>query len=69
MKRYIDILNKEIQPALQAHGGWAEIRRVRNGILTIALYGACAGCPSADLETKSFIQDIYTSQCPEIEQV
>ena len=69
MDRYIDILNREIQPVLQSHGGQAEITDVKDGTIIIKLQGACAGCPSADSETKNFIEKVFTVACPEISRV
>ena len=45
-KEYVqNMLTKVINPALAAHGGQAVLSRIdENGVVSIRLTGACAGC-------------------------
>lgn len=52
------IVEKEIRPALQMHGGDVEILDFKDNVLTIRYQGACGGCPGAAMGTLHMIQTI-----------
>lgn len=49
-----------IRPALQADGGDIEFRDVdeATGVVSVALKGACVGCPSSDVTLKAGVERI-----------
>lgn len=51
------VLEERVRPMLHSHGGEVRLVDVQNGTVLIELQGACAGCPSADLSTRGFIED------------
>lgn len=63
------ILENQVRPMLHSHGGEVRLVDVRDGIAFVELQGACAGCPSADLSTKGFIEDALKMAIPEINAV
>ena len=62
-----EIVNAEIRPALQAHGGDMEIVSYKNNVLAIKYQGACGGCPGAAMSTLPMIQEMLREKFnPEI---
>ncbi|MEW5894485.1 MAG: NifU family protein [Candidatus Omnitrophota bacterium] len=51
------IINSEIRPALQMHGGDVEIINYQDNILRIKYSGACGCCPSAMFGTLQMIEE------------
>ena len=45
MKEKVEAAIEKIRPMLQADGGDVELVDVQEGIVTVRLQGACAGCP------------------------
>lgn len=64
-----EILNKQVRPLLHSHGGEAELVSVQEGVVSIRLLGCCAGCPSADLGSRSFIEETLRAELPDIQRV
>lgn len=52
------IFEKEIRPALHAHGGDVELLDLKDNVVTIRYQGACGGCPGAAMGTLHMIQSI-----------
>ena len=50
------IINAEIRPALQMHGGDLEVIDYKDNTLRIKYQGACGGCPSAMFGTLQMIE-------------
>ena len=63
------ILEEKVRPMLHSHGGELRLVEVRDGLVLVELQGACAGCPSADLATRGFIEDALKAALPEIRAV
>lgn len=64
------VLESEVRPLVAAHGG--QLRLVdysEDGTVTVNLLGACAGCPSADLSTRQYIEDTLKSRLPQVSHV
>lgn len=64
-----DSLERNVRPILAAHGGAVRLVGIQDGVISVELSGACAGCPSADLSTRGFIEDTLQSELPEIQRV
>ena len=69
LKRIEDIINEKVRPVIESHGGKIVLCGYENGIVTVSLQGACSGCPSSDLGTKGFIENILSTEIPEVERV
>ena len=63
------IIEKEINPILKFHQGGIEIRNldVDKKILTIRMYGGCAGCPSSLLTLYNGIVPVFQEHFPKLE--
>jgi len=56
----------KIRPMLQRDGGDVELVDVRDGIVTVRLKGACAGCPMSQMTIKNGIEKFLKKEIPEI---
>ena len=69
MKEKVQEVIDKIRPSLQADGGDVELIDVVNGIVTVKLQGACAGCPMSQMTLKNGIERLVMQQIPEIKAV
>lgn len=59
-----------IRPALQSDGGDVELVDVSDdGVVTVALQGACRGCPMSQLTLANHVERILKEQVPGITRV
>lgn len=63
------ILEEKVRPMLRGHGGAVRLLDCVDGVVSVELLGACAGCPSADLSTREFIENTLRAVLPEVERV
>ena len=63
-----EVLNK-IRPYLNQDGGDVQFIKFENGICYVKLKGACAGCMFADMTINNTIEQILTSEIPEVIKV
>ncbi len=59
----------KVRPFLISDGGDIEFIKYENGIVFVALTGACANCEYGDSEIKDTIESILTSEIPEVLEV
>jgi Fe-S cluster biogenesis protein NfuA len=60
----------QVRPALQRDGGDVELIDVADdGIVTVRLQGACAGCPMSQMTLKMGIEQHIKRQIPEVKEV
>ncbi len=69
MKEKVQKIIDKIRPALQADGGDVELIDVVDGIVTVKLQGACAGCPMSQMTLKNGIERLVKQELPEIKAV
>ncbi len=59
-----------IRPALQADGGDVELVDVtEDGVVKVALQGACRGCPMSQLTLANGVERVLKEQIPEVARV
>jgi len=65
-----DALNK-VRPSLQADGGDVELVDAveEDGLVTVRLQGACAGCPMSQMTLKMGIEKVLKQAVPGVERV
>ncbi|MFT5970694.1 MAG: Fe-S cluster biogenesis protein NfuA [Flavobacteriales bacterium] len=69
-ERIVAILDEYVKPAVEQDGGNIAFRAFEAGKVTVALQGACSGCPSSTMTLKSGIENILKQMLPgEIEEV
>ena len=69
MKEKVEAALEEIRPTLQADGGDVELVGVDEGIVSVKLTGACAGCPMSTMTLKNGIERILRDRVPEVKEV
>lgn len=60
---------QDIRPALQADGGDIELVDVKDGIVTVQLVGACAGCPMSQMTMTAGVERTIKKAVPEVKKV
>jgi Fe-S cluster biogenesis protein NfuA len=58
-----------IRPSLRADGGDIELVDVRDGIVSVKLKGACAGCPMSTMTLKNGIERILKQELSDVKEV
>jgi Fe-S cluster biogenesis protein NfuA len=61
-------INK-IRPYIQADGGDVQLIDYEDGVVTVAMLGACAGCMAIDTTLNEGIQALLMDEIPEVKQV
>jgi Fe-S cluster biogenesis protein NfuA len=69
MKERVQEAIDKIRPMLQRDGGDVELVEVKDGIVTVRLRGACAGCPMSQITLKNGIEKFLKREIPEITAV
>ncbi len=69
MKEKIEAALDEIRPTLQADGGDVELVGVDEGVVSVKLTGACAGCPMSTMTLKNGIERILRERVPDVKEV
>ena len=63
-----EVLNN-IRPYLNHDGGDVEFINFKDGICYVKLKGACAGCMFADMTINNTVEEILTTEVPEVIKV
>ena len=69
MKEKIEAALNKIRPMLQADGGNVELIGEKEGVVTVRLQGACAGCPMSQMTLKNGIEKLLKQEIPGIKSV
>ena len=69
MNDEVEAILNEIRPALQADGGDVELVGVNDGMVSVRLTGACAGCPFSTMTLKMGIERILKEKLPDVKEV
>jgi len=70
MREKVQKVIDEIKPFLKADGGDIELVGVsEDGIVTVKLVGACAGCPGAQMTLKMGVEKKLREAVPEVKEV
>ncbi len=63
-----EVLDK-IRPYLNHDGGDVKFVKFEKGICYVELQGACAGCMFADMTISNTVEEVLTSEVPEVIKV
>ncbi|MHC1578396.1 MAG: NifU family protein [Dehalococcoidia bacterium] len=69
MREKVEAALKRVRPALLADGGDVQLVDAKDGVVTVKLIGACAGCPMATMTMKAGIERALKEQLPEVKEV
>jgi Fe-S cluster biogenesis protein NfuA len=64
-----ELLETRIRPAVAGDGGDITFRGFKDGIVYLAMKGACSGCPSSTATLKSGIQNLLKHFLPDVQSV
>lgn len=64
-----ELLETRIRPAVAGDGGDITFRGYRDGIVYLAMKGACSGCPSSTATLKHGIQNLLRHFLPDVREV
>jgi Fe-S cluster biogenesis protein NfuA len=64
-----DLLDREINPAVAAHGGWVELIDVQRNTVFLRLGGGCQGCGAADVTLKQGIEKAIRGLAPAVGEI
>jgi Fe-S cluster biogenesis protein NfuA len=63
------VIDREIRPYIAMDGGTIDYIDIRDGVLYVALSGACHSCPSSTMTLKGSVERIIRRRFPEIQAV
>ena len=69
MKDKVEEILNLIRPSLVADGGNVELVDVKDGVVSVKLTGACAGCPMSTMTLKNGIEQTLKERVPEVKEV
>ena len=69
MKEKVEEILNLIRPNLIADGGNVELVDVKDGVVSVKLTGACAGCPMSTMTLKNGIEQTLKERVPDIKEV
>lgn len=69
MKEKVEAAINKIRPMLQADGGDVQLIDIVDGVVTVKLQGACAGCPMSQMTLKNGIERFLKKEIPEVKSV
>lgn len=64
-----ELLEKYVKPAVENDGGAIEFLGFEDGVVTVLLKGACAGCPSSTATLKGGVENLLKQHLPEVKEV
>jgi Fe-S cluster biogenesis protein NfuA len=59
----------KVRPGLQGDGGDVELVDVKDGVVTVRLTGACAGCPMSTMTLRAGVERVLRQELPEIKKL
>lgn len=63
------LLEEYVRPAVESDGGAIDYLGYENGLVTVALRGACNGCPSSTLTLRGGIENLLKQHIPDVKAV
>ncbi len=63
------LLEEYVKPAVETDGGAIDFLAFEDGVVTVELRGACAGCPSSTATLKNGIENLLKQHLPEVKEV
>ena len=69
MKDKVQAVLDNIRPNLRADGGDVELVEVKDGVVSVRLKGACAGCPMSTMTLKNGIERLLKQEIADVKEV
>ena len=67
--RIQEVLDRQINPSVAAHGGFVDLLEVRGGAAYVQLGGGCQGCAQVDVTLRQGIEVAIKGAVPQITEV
>ena len=64
-----DLLEEYVKPAVEGDGGAIDFVGFEEGIVTVSMRGACAGCPSSTMTLRGGIENLLKQHIPDVKEV
>lgn len=64
-----ELIETRVRPAVAGDGGDITFRGYRNGIVYLAMKGACSGCPSSTATLRHGIENLLRHFLPDVQEV
>ena len=64
-----ELIETRVRPAVANDGGDIRYRGFRDGVVYLAMHGACSGCPSSTATLKQGIEGLLKHYVPEVHEV
>ena len=64
-----DLIETRVRPAVSGDGGDITFRGYKEGVVYLAMKGACSGCPSSTATLRHGIQNLLRHFVPEVQEV
>lgn len=69
MRDKVEEVLSKVRPTLRADGGDVELVDVKDGIVSVKLTGACAGCPMSTITLKNGIERLLKEEMSDVKEV
>jgi Fe-S cluster biogenesis protein NfuA len=69
VSQIVELLDTRVRPAVAQDGGDIVFHGFDNGVVYLAMQGACQGCPSSVMTLKHGIENLLRHYVPEVEEV
>jgi Fe-S cluster biogenesis protein NfuA len=69
MREQVEAVLAKVRPTLKADGGDIELIDVKDGVVQVALTGACHGCPMSKMTLEHGVEKALKASLPEIKAV
>ena len=69
MRDKVQAVLDNIRPNLRADGGDVELVEVKDGVVSVRLKGACAGCPMSTMTLKNGIERLLKQEISDVKEV
>lgn len=69
VKTIKELLETRVRPAVAHDGGDIVFHGFRDGVVSLHMRGACAGCPSSTATLRGGIENLLKHFCPEVQEV
>ena len=69
VKQIKELIDQRVRPAVAMDGGDISFCSFNDGVVTLQMKGACAGCPSSTATLKMGIENMLRHYIPEVVEV
>ena len=69
VKQIKELIDQRVRPAVAMDGGDISFCSFEDGVVTLQMKGACAGCPSSTATLKMGIENMLRHYIPEVVEV